>query len=231
MNAKHCAATSAVLVLACTLPACATTLIPIDPAIFTYSSALGIATWSGNTLTLDLTRGGPLYGGYTQTEMLPTSLLPDNLMGISFQIESTLPHARVTVGMQALDSNDNGQGIVVLRNYKERFNVSLNTFTRLTFGLGGGRTTSDSDEIPIGGAYDPFLVIGPDQNPIPSYPKFLLDFRADGNDGNDYLPGVVTFRNIQWVVVPEPDSIGLALIGLAGVLLLIARQRLKLRSA
>jgi hypothetical protein len=187
--------------------------IPIDPSLFTIESTPGIASWAGNTLTLDLSVGGPLYGGFSQTILLPTSVLPSDIVGISFNISSSLANPRVSFGYLAYDNAGQGQGAVDLVNYASGPPWDLMTWTALTSGLGGGRTTSDQVLVGLGSNYSPFSLSESYHDPLSSYPQFSLDFRADGFDGEEYLPGTVTFSNINWITAPEPDT--LALVGLA----------------
>jgi hypothetical protein len=193
-----------VISLVCLLPRQATAeAVPIDPSLFTFESTPGIASWAGNTLTLDLSVGGPNYGGFTQTALLPTSVLPSAIVGISFNISSSLAHPRISFGYLAYDNTGHGQGAVDLVNYVSGPSWDLTTWTSDTSGLGGGRTTSDDVLVYLGSNYSPFSLSESYHDPLSSYPQFSLDFRADGWNGQDYLPGTVTFANVTWITVPD----------------------------
>src|SRR5437868_3531790 len=84
--------------------------VPIDPSLLTIDSTPGVVSWTGNNLTLDISKGGPLYGGYTQTKLLNTSVLPQNVVGMSFDISSSLQNPRVSFGYNVYDSAGYGQG-------------------------------------------------------------------------------------------------------------------------
>jgi hypothetical protein len=210
------------LLAALTSPALSATRVPIDPALFSIESTPGVVHWDDNTLTLDLFAGGPLYGGFTQTRELRPSFLPDGITGISFELSSTLAHPRISFGMVAYNETRHGEGSVNLNNYLSYPGGppywDLTTFVRHTTGLGGGRTTLDAITVPLGSNYDPFSLVEPYHDPITSYPYFSLDFRADGYDGTTYLPGKVTFRNIEWLVIPEPSTALLTLFGMGSIL-------------
>jgi len=153
----------ALLIAVSMLPRQATArVVPIDPDLFTIESSPGIATWTGHTLTLDLSKGGPNYGGYTQKEVLPTSVLPDNIIGISFRISSSLTNPRISFGYLTYDSGGYGQGAVDLVNYLSVSDWDLTTWTSQTTGLG---TLSDV-LVYLGADYSPFSLSESYHNPL-----------------------------------------------------------------
>jgi len=200
--------------------------IPIDSSLFTIVSAPGIASWTGNSLTLNF----PVTGGFTQTGQFATSILPSNIVGISFDISSSLSNQRISFGYSTYNGAGNGQGSIVLANYLSLPTGNLTTFSSLISGLGGGRTTSDDVVVFLGPSYSPFSLNENIHNDLSTYPLFSLDFRADGYNGIDYFPGTVTFGNINWITadslapVPLPPSFVSQLIGL-GLLGLLAWRR------
>lgn len=199
--------------------------VPIDSNLFTVRSTPGISSWTGDSLTLDLFVGGPLFGGFTQTPLLDTAVLPSDIVGISFAILSSLSNARISFAYVAYDAMGNGQGAVELVNYVSGPVWDLTSFSSLTSGLGGGRTTSDAFSVFLGAKYNPFALDDSIHNQLSTYPKFSLDFRADGWDGSNYVPGTVTFANIQWitadaVAIPLPGTLPLFASGLGALVLL-----------
>jgi hypothetical protein len=200
-------------------------VIPIDPSLFTFESTPGIVRWTGNSLTIDWSVGAPQngYGGFTQTHMLAPSVLPSNIIGISFDISSSLPNPRISFAYLAYNGGGYGQGEVALVNSMSPTTWNLMTFSSLTSGLGGGRTTSDQVVSFLGSNYSPFSLNDSIHNPLSSYPLFSLDFRGDGWDRNNYLIGSVAFSNINWITadvlsaVPEPSTWAMMLIGFAGL--------------
>lgn len=202
--------------------------LPIDSSLFTIESTSGISNWSGNSITIDFSSTGPLFGGFVQTSLLSTSLLPANLVGISFDITSTLENARISFGINVYEGSGHGEGSVNLVNYANMTDSwDLTTFTRRQTGI--DMATSDVVDSYLGAAYSPLSLITP--IPLNDFPLFSLDFRADGYTGigSEYLPGSVTFSNINWIVskyphhVPEPSSI--LLVSIALIELLFARKR------
>jgi hypothetical protein len=219
---KKCGALSIWFVLGVVSSASASQLIPIDPSLFSIISGGATATWSGNTLTLDFSNAGPLYGGFTQTPILSTvSDLPANIQGISLRIMSSLSHPRLSFGYDVYDSTNHGQGAIALFNYANASDYDLTTFTVETSGL--GNPTSSQTNTFIGPDYSPLSL----PSILSTYPRFSLDFRGDGYDGADYLPGTVTFSDVNWIVatVPEPTVMGVFV--LAAILVLRPRRHVR----
>jgi hypothetical protein len=198
-------------------------LIPIDSSWFTFESPSGVASWSGNTLTLDFTEGGPNYGGFTQA-LVPSAWLPPDVLGISFSLSSSLERPRISFGMLAYDANVDGQGGINIHNhlFVPQFQWGFDTFILHVYGLGTPYTTSQPWIMYLGADYSPVPLAISTLRPFSSYPFVGLDFRADGHfGGSSYLPGTVTFRDINWVVadpdvpqpVPEPSSLVLLTMG------------------
>jgi hypothetical protein len=214
-------------------------VIAIDPSLFTFESTPGISSWKGNSLTLDWSVGAPQSGGggFTQTSILPTSVLPPNIIGISFNISSSLPNPRISFAYLTYNPSSYGQGEVALVNSMSPTTWNLTTFSSLTSGLGGGRTTSDQVVSFLGSNYSPFSLNDSIHNPLSSYPLFSLDFRGDGWDGNSYLIGTVTFANINWITadvssaVPEPSTWAMMLIGFIGLGVALRQSRRKVSFA
>jgi hypothetical protein len=190
-------------------------LVPIDSSMFTVDSAPGVASWNRNSLTLDISKGGPLYGGFAQTRQLDTALLPRDVIGISFSISSSLSNPRISFGYLVYDLAGYGHGVVGLYNYASNTRWDLSTYTRRTEDLGTGSTVN----VYLGASYSPFGLLPTvlNERPLDGYPRFSVDFRADGWNGRDYLPGTATFSNICWITAgpqlsstPEPSSLAVA---------------------
>jgi hypothetical protein len=208
-------------------------LVPIDPSLFTVQSSPGIASWNGDSLTLDFTNPAANNGGYIQSQLLPPSVLPTGVIGISFQISSSFADPRVSFGILAYDAGGQGEGSLDLYNYaastSDPNSVSLTTFTRLTNDLNGNTNSSESQY--LGGAYDSFLFASSFASSPLTFARFSLDFRADGyaNSHPDGVPGTVTFSNINWVTAPPaptPEPVT-TVLGVAGGVGVAFRRRLK----
>jgi hypothetical protein len=206
------AAALGVQLLLCPTPTKAAYL-PIESELFTIESTPGIGEWAGNSLTLDLSVGGPLFGGYVQTGLISRTELPANIIGVAFDISSTLTNPRVSFGWLVYDASGHGQGQKNLNNY---IGGSWD-FTTWYAQIEGG---SSSTNVFLGAAYSPF---GLEEAFLHDHPLVSLDFRADGWNGTEYLPGIVSFDNIRWVVtppkpepLPSPQSLLLFLVGVIG---------------
>jgi hypothetical protein len=186
--------------------------LPIAAELFTIESTPGVGEWTGNSLTLDISVGGPLFGGFVQTPLLSRAQLPANIIGISFDVSSTLANPRISFGWNAYDTSAYGMGSKNLNNY-------IGGSWDLTTWYAQIDDRSSLTNMFLGAAYNPFSL----EEPFLHNQAFLsLDFRADGWNGLDYLPGSVTFHNIQWLVtsptnpqpVPSPQSFLLLVMGI-----------------
>ena len=214
-------------------PSMAATVVPIDPAIFSIVS--GTSAWTGNTLTLTFGGRGEVLGAFVQTKELPLSELPKNVIGISFEIQSTISNPRISFGYLAYDNSFQGKGSLNLVNYLNGTPWDLTTFVRQRTGFGDGGSTSDSLISSLGSSYSPFS-LSTDSAPLTTFPLFSLDFRADGHDGDNDFAGTVTFANINWLTsdsnepngpvsqTPIPPAVALMLSGLA-VISFLGRRR------
>jgi len=98
-----------------------TMLIPIDSTLFTWESPYaGATTWAGNSLTFHIS-SDPSYGGgaVTQTAILPTSVLPENITGISFEIS---PSGAM---MDFFPSDTRSQMVISVMTQQHRSRVEL----------------------------------------------------------------------------------------------------------
>lgn len=218
-------------------PLSAQQYVPIDPSLFSVQSAPGIASWAGNSLSLDLSVGGPLYGGFTQTPLLAISALPPGIIGISFSLATTLPKTRLSFGLLTYDAIGNTIQDVILFNYGPSNASDLTSFTKRTMDFS---PNADVDEL-LGPTFSPFSLAPSGRAVLPFQQvasRFSLDFRADGYDArtDTYSPGTVSFNEINWitadaptVVTPEPESLLLLGGGLA-VCLVMTWRRQALRS-
>jgi hypothetical protein len=184
-----------------TQPPPAEFVIPVDPEMFSLISYAGAVTWAGNSLTLNIS-DDPIfgYGAVAQTPLLATSLLPSNIVGISFDISSSFSNVTLSFGYLVYNAAGYGQGAIDLLNYLSVPAGNLTTFSSLISGLGSGRTTSDTVTEFLGANYSPFFLNGQNHDALTSYPLFSLDFRAATSNG----PGTVTFANINWITLVSP---------------------------
>jgi len=214
------------------------TLVPIDSSLFTWVSPYpGAATWSANNLTLHISAEPSTGGGaVTQTPVLPTSVLPQNIIGISFEIS---PSGAMMdfFSFGYLVRNYSPPGAVPDRQGGINLITSsggeiagtqppMDNFIRNMYGLGGGRTNDDHVIEFLGADYSPLSLRGDNQNPLDSYPYFYLDFRAVS-----YIkPLDVTLSNINWIVecepVPVPSAVILGSLGLTFSGWMLKRKRL-----
>jgi hypothetical protein len=196
--------------------------LPIQSDLFTIESTPGVGEWSGNSLRLDLSEGGPLYGGFVQTTHIGRAQLPADIIGISFDVRSTLTNPRVSFSWLVYDASRHGEGQKNLNNY-------ITGSWDLTTWNAQIQEDSTWTNISLGAAYDPFSL---EEDFLHNHPLVSLDFRADGWDGVEYLPGTVTFHNIRWLLrspsdpgrLPLPQSF---VLFVTGVLWLAARRRKK----
>jgi hypothetical protein len=181
-------------------------IVPIDSSWFTIESEPGVAQWNGTNLTLSV----PEVGGFTQTNLMPTSLLPQGLIGIRFSIDSEAPIPWISFGFLVYDASGHGQGAVDLIN--DIYSPTLDNFTRRKCGI--DVQTSDCTDTFLGSAYSPFdLVTVPS---LLSFANFSLDFRVIPDELA--APAVVRFGRIQWITaIPEPGTLALVTIGFVGL--------------